>query len=417
MSRLFPRLSVSAAALILSAGLAGAADIPAAPSPVYSAVPASNWAGFYAGSLVSYGWADFDVGGGSANVSGTSGGPLIGYNWQSGSFVYGLEGDLTLHEIRGSVDDSPIPTEADTLYSAHVRGRVGYDLGWALPYIAGGFAANESYVRDAATGFDGDNQHLFGWTVGAGVDVDIGETFVGPITLRVEYLYEDLSSELFAVGGGMDVSQSSHFIRGAIISKIGGRVPSQYDGTAVDWSGPYAGLMVGFGSMNVSTSGAGADDEFDTDGPAGGIYSGRNWQWGNVVAGFDGSLLLTDFEGSGSQPGGFDVDFRNNIQGDARLRLGYAVGEFLPFIAGGVSWTRSEQEATNVPDTQRGRVPAKLWNVGAGVDYRLSENFSLRGEYMYVQSFDAKSPEFGGIATDQELDAHEVRFGAAYHFN
>lgn len=412
---------VSALALIASAGLAQAADMPV-EAPIYSAVPVANWSGFYAGTLIGYGWSEFDLDNGaassSADVDGSTGGAVIGYSWQSGSFVYGIEGDITLHEIRGTAPLVPgllSATDVDTLYSAHVRGRIGYDLGRFLPYIAGGFAANESYLRtDGGAGFIGDNQWLFGWTVGAGVDFKLGDTFIGPVILRAEYLYEDFDSELFVLDTDTDASHSTHFVRIGLISYLGADpLPPVSDGFT-DWSGAYGGLMAGYGAMNVETSGPGATEDFDADGALGGIYTGRNFQFGNVVVGWEGALLLSNIEGSGPQSGGVDTDFRSYIQGDLRGRIGYAFGDVLPFIAGGVIWSRSEQ-VDNATLNQRGRVPSEMWTVGAGVDYRLDDNWSLRAEYLYGQSFNDKSPNFAG-ATDQELQLHEVRFGTAYHF-
>jgi outer membrane immunogenic protein len=421
MTGLSKRLSlVSALALTVSAGLAHAADMPADQAPIYSAVPAANWSGFYAGSLIGYGWSSFEMeaGGdeGDSDVDGMTGGGVIGYNWQSGNFVFGLEGDITLHEIRGTSEATGggIPAmDTDTLYSAHFRGRLGYDMGRFLPYIAGGFAANESYLRvDGGPETVGDNQRLNGWTIGAGVDVKLGNTFVGPLMLRAEYLYEDFGSEEMFGGEFSGVSQSTHFARIGVISYLGGdEAPSTPDGT-VDWSGAYGGLLVGYGRMNVQTT----DPDLEADGALGGIYTGRNFQFGNVVVGFDSALALSNFEGEGDQPGADEpVNFRNYIQGDARGRLGYAVGSFLPFVSGGISWTRSEQSEGEDDTPQRGRIADMLWTVGAGVDYRISDRISVRGEYIYGQSLDTNSVTLDGTF-DQETELHEVRFGTAYHF-
>ncbi len=189
--------------------------------------------------------------------------------------------------------------DVDTLYSAHLRGRVGYDMGRFLPYIAGGYTANEVYVReDGGTETIGDNQRLNGWTIGAGVDVKLGNTFVGPLMLRAEYLYEQLSSETM-FGGAIDVEQSTHFARVGIISYLGDdAAPSTPEGD-VDWTGAYGGLLVGYGRMNVQTT----SPDLEADGAMGGIYTGRNFQFGNVVVGFDSALALSNFEGTGPQPG------------------------------------------------------------------------------------------------------------------
>ena len=86
-----------------------AADLPSrvpAPAPVVY-VPAFTWAGFYVGLNAGFGWADSGgviVNGPTAVSSGILsggggdgafvGGGQIGYNWQSGALVYGLETDI-----------------------------------------------------------------------------------------------------------------------------------------------------------------------------------------------------------------------------------------------------------------------------------------------------------------------------------
>jgi outer membrane immunogenic protein len=427
MPRLPLKLTLLGAAALLSAP-AQAADIPAevyAPAVVAETV-AGSWAGFYAGSLVGYGWSSFDTSAGGSSsggdVDGTTGGGLIGYSWQKGNFVYGLEGDITLHVLRGDLDGggAVAAVEADSMYSARLRGRLGYDMGWAMPFIAAGGVMNESYIHASADRFDGDVQRLFGWTAGAGVDFKVNlpfiENLLGPLVLRAEYVYEDFGSETFSVAGGLDAEQSTHFVRGAVIWRPGDApAASTSVSSAVDWSGHYGGLTVGYGRTTLETSADFGSTEFDADGALGGFYLGHNFQFGNWVVGYEGSILLANLEGNGAQPGVADVEMRTNVQADTRIRLGYAMGEFLPFIAGGASWTRSEQEASN--GQQRGRVPAELWNVGAGVDYRVSDRVSLRGEYIYAQSWDSQTTNFAGVATDQDLELHEVRIGAAYHFN
>src|SRR6202041_1996032 len=82
-----------------------------APPPVVAA-PAYNWSGWYAG---------VEGGGGFGSSNQIAGGPLgfgpitagyrlsgwlaggtVGYNYQSGAWVFGLEGDMSWAKIRGS---------------------------------------------------------------------------------------------------------------------------------------------------------------------------------------------------------------------------------------------------------------------------------------------------------------------------
>jgi outer membrane immunogenic protein len=109
-------LAVGAAAFLGSAPFVFAADMPmkALPPPVS---PMTDWSGFYIGVHGGYGWNgtnDWSTGSeliGSSGLSGGSSwdalkGPLaggqIGYNWQVERLVFGVQGDGSWANIRGS---------------------------------------------------------------------------------------------------------------------------------------------------------------------------------------------------------------------------------------------------------------------------------------------------------------------------
>jgi outer membrane immunogenic protein len=89
--------------LVISAGTASAADMPqAAPYQKAAYVsPAYNWTGFYIGAMGGYGWSDqvratvggLTVSASSNDLKGGFGGGTLGYNWQTGQFVFGIETD------------------------------------------------------------------------------------------------------------------------------------------------------------------------------------------------------------------------------------------------------------------------------------------------------------------------------------
>src|SRR5438309_9398495 len=92
---------------------ANAADLSIPRStPVYTKAPvvasaAYDWSGFYAGAHAGYEWGSAHVidngvlTENAARVNGGVGGLLAGINWQRGTFVYGLEGDIGLAGLRG----------------------------------------------------------------------------------------------------------------------------------------------------------------------------------------------------------------------------------------------------------------------------------------------------------------------------
>src|SRR3712207_932685 len=98
---------LASVALFGFAGAASAADLPARaapPAPIVAAVPVFTWTGFYVGVNAGVGFNTNDdeeiVFGGETFVGDSDddasflGGAQIGYNYQIGSFVVGLEGDI-----------------------------------------------------------------------------------------------------------------------------------------------------------------------------------------------------------------------------------------------------------------------------------------------------------------------------------
>src|SRR3954469_12094038 len=114
------RLGLAAALCAQAISLpAGAADLSVPRAPVYAKAPpivsaGYDWSGFYAGAHAGYDWGRahvIDNGVLTENavpMNGAIGGALAGINWQSGSFVYGVEGDFGLSGLRGH-GDPPLP--------------------------------------------------------------------------------------------------------------------------------------------------------------------------------------------------------------------------------------------------------------------------------------------------------------------
>jgi outer membrane immunogenic protein len=211
-----------------------AADMPLkAPPPA----PAPSWAGWYAGlnagwvgstgNTISITGTDSDGGGlGSALAAGNIpsaidlgyhgflGGGQVGYNWQSGNLVYGLEGDLDGVSAKSSVSlpdarfippagiQSPFTINAARAldWVGTFRARLGItpSAPWLL-YVTGGLAFGEHElgigVNDPggippAILFNQTSTWSAGWTLGAG-----GEWMLAPRwSLKAEYLYVDLGN-------------------------------------------------------------------------------------------------------------------------------------------------------------------------------------------------------------------------------
>src|SRR5262249_45929837 len=130
-----------------------------------SVVPeAYNWAGFYVGGILGTAWGDttwssqpvscirfFSCPGSvSPGLAGITIGGEVGYNYQFGRWIAGLEGDLAWSNANGSVSCISIPgftcsnDHLDRLGTA--TGRVGYSWDRLLVYGKGGAAvAQDNY--------------------------------------------------------------------------------------------------------------------------------------------------------------------------------------------------------------------------------------------------------------------------------
>ncbi len=175
------------AAICITAS-AQAADLPYRPYTVNQPLNAYSWAGPYLGANLGYGWGSVDNN--LASPSGFLGGVQAGYNWQSGQFVFGIEGDIQA----SGADDRFAAWKFSNPWFGTVRGRVGYAMNNVLLYGTGGLAFGE--LKAEAFGMT-ESHTSAGWTVGAGAEVGFAPNW----TAKVEYLYVDLSSNNFVLTG------------------------------------------------------------------------------------------------------------------------------------------------------------------------------------------------------------------------
>jgi outer membrane immunogenic protein len=218
------RKAVVVAAILALSGSAFAADVPIYKAPRHKVpyVERANWTGFYAGINLGYGWgtaeSNFSVSAGALFGAGIASDTLsprgfiaggqAGYNFQVGSVVYGLEGDLQ-YSGQSATGGSPLLCPAaicgvfapagislthkeSITWFGTLRGRLGYDFGWAMLYGTGGLAiagveSQMTATTPAATVDITDRVIRGGWTVGGGLEAMINRSW----SMKAEYLYMD----------------------------------------------------------------------------------------------------------------------------------------------------------------------------------------------------------------------------------
>ena len=149
---------------------------------------AFSWAGPYLGGNLGYEWGS--VSNNPTKPSGFVGGAQAGYNWQTGAFVFGVEGDL---EVTGA-DDTFAPWKFSNPWFGTLRGRAGYSISNVLFYGTAGLAFGE--LRGQTFGLT-ETHTTAGWTAGLGAEVALAPNW----SAKIEYLYVDLSSSQFAITG------------------------------------------------------------------------------------------------------------------------------------------------------------------------------------------------------------------------
>jgi opacity protein-like surface antigen len=136
-----------------------AADLPVRAAPVYQApmVVAPTWTGLYVGANGGWGWAsNFNAsstftdptGGGvvispaasNLNATGAVFGGQLGYNWQTGNWVWGVEGDF---------DGSNI-NKLNNIGETILAGGGGANVNW-LATIRGRVPANDFVFSSTST--------------------------------------------------------------------------------------------------------------------------------------------------------------------------------------------------------------------------------------------------------------------------
>jgi outer membrane immunogenic protein len=180
-----------------------------------------DWSGIYAGINAGLAWSD-TVALTNDDFKLTSG-ALLGYNWQHGQFVYGLEADLNYlgfgneyrdQDFLGLNMNASERLSIDANWFGTVRGRIGIAADNLQFYGTGGLAYGHvgvDWEMDASDDdgplgeWESSNQDVkWGWTAGAGVEYGIDRWRIG-----LEYLYVDLGEMTFDGEYAIDLSDSS----------------------------------------------------------------------------------------------------------------------------------------------------------------------------------------------------------------
>lgn len=205
----------------------------------YSYAPAFSWTGLYVGANVGYGWSrqewvdpldhSDDV---SYSGRGFMGGGQLGYNLQSGPWVWGVEVDASRTGIKGrgvplaEPEPTTLKTEADWIVT--LTGRLGYSHDQWLYYVRGGAAwarlhqsLTELDISGATLSTDLRDTRT-GWIIGGGVEYALRDNW----SARLSYDYLDFGTKAVTLlplaNDPANVDVSMHQVKFSLNYRFGG---------------------------------------------------------------------------------------------------------------------------------------------------------------------------------------------------
>lgn len=287
-----------------------------------------------------------------------------------------------------------------------------------------------------------------------------------------------LVAAVFGLASGAQAADMPDFLRGSLSASS---APTR------NWDGWYAGGQVGYSSANMDlsqslvgltnyiyrdsvlegpTSQLSALGKVNAQGTGFGAFVGRNYQWDDLVFGVEANYnYINSFKGTSASsigplqysfpPGQFTPlndtpTFGVTLNGNAavqikdaitfRGRAGWATGNFLPYIFGGVAVGRMDVERTvtstttrrdDISSTVNGVTTTTIgrtnlvqsqsltqsqertndfvvgWTGGLGLEYMLWGNVFMRGEWEYIKFLSVMNTT---------VTMNNARFGIGYKF-
>lgn len=195
------------------------------------------------------------------------------------------------------------------------------------------------------------------------------------------------------------------------------------------WSGFYIGANGGYGTASSNWIDDPALGSTDLGGhrPAGGFAGGQigfNWQYGMAVAGLEADFAWADLKGDHTDPLLHSLNTKVSALGMITGRLGVAYWErVLLYAKGGLGFAKFKyDDFVTVGGALNGSANNSRWGwaLGAGIEYAVAPNWSVKLEYDYL-GFNPRRIDFNGGAAgpyvqDIRNDIQLVKAGINYRF-
>jgi outer membrane immunogenic protein len=229
------------------------------------------------------------------------------------------------------------------------------------------------------------------------------------------------------------------------------------------WAGFYAGINGGYGLSSSRAAWMHENSPIDdptfsfahdfgslsTKGGFGGVQAGYNLQYGSLVLGLEGDIQGAGASGEAhgsaykAYPSGSNLDGTYAVSTSSRVdwfatlrpRVGYAVENLLIYATGGVAiggvnlrqdmhWDAAAIDLAINAHAENGDTRVG-YAAGAGVEYLLGRNWSVKAEYQYINLGSTKASALEiyenqtydyYIHARMRSDFHTLRLGLNYRF-
>ncbi len=204
---------------------------------------------------------------------------------------------------------------------------------------------------------------------------------------------------------------------------VGGNIGWGWTKADLTDTGPAAGL--GFGQVFP----LGSTTSISQNGFLGGAQLGVNWQFNQFVIGLEGDFDATDINNTQFGAGFGTGSYKNPWMATFAPRFGWAVDRTLIYGKAGGAWMEEKYNGTAFDGSGvSGTFDRWGWMLGAGVEYAVTDNITLKAEYNYL-NFGTQNQTLTPNATDlatgtitfdansSKLQANIVKVGVNWLFH
>jgi high affinity Mn2+ porin len=194
------------------------------------------------------------------------------------------------------------------------------------------------------------------------------------------------------------------------------------------YAGAHVGFMFGTGSATLSDP-IGFSSQSATN-PYSALFGGvqAGWEWvlpSRVMLGVEADFSFPNYEDASkvlsyrATPSGYaseEYEWMATLRG----RLGYDIGQFTPYVTGGLAWMSTRYSRIDLTTGNEDANPSQIrvgYTFGGGIDYRIDKRWSTRLEYLYT-NFNLSGFLFGSAPSryDTQYSLNRIRLGLNYRF-